>query len=189
MFRKTATPGGTNVRQAFAVGNSFPSTNASLDYTHVFSPNILNDMAIGYTRIAGFGFCTECQVPMISISGTSGYGNGFAPAGFLQNDFHWREVLSINHGRHSIRLGTDIFRDQENDDFTGPQLRVNYNFINGSPTGLAPIFDFANDRPTQETNINFDQTTGKPSTQNVGYRSSNFGFFGQDNIKVTRNLP
>lgn len=188
LFRKTTTPGGTNVRQAFAVGNSFPATNATIDYTHTFSPNMLNDAAMGYTRIAGFGLCNDCQVPTISIGGTTGYGNGFAPAGFLQNDFHWRDVLTINHGRHSIRTGADIFRDQENDNFTGPQLRVNYNFINGSPTGLAPIFDFANDQPTQETNINFNQITGAPSSQNIGYRTSNFGFFGQDDIKVSRTL-
>src|SRR5205085_5370702 len=70
----------------------------------------------------------------------------------------------------------------------GPTQRPGYVFQTGSPTGLNPIFDFANDQPTLEPGINFDLRTGALSQQSVGYRSTNFGFFGQDDWKVKPNL-
>ena len=193
-FRKTPDTITPNLRPAFDTLNAFAGiTNyANLDWTHTFSPNLLNDAAFGITRISGLGVCQNCQVPPINIAAspaTVGFGTGFAPAEFLQNDFHWRDVLSYNHGKHAWRAGLEIFRDQENDLFSGPQLRPGYNFINNSPTGAVnALFDFANDTPDQETNINFNLITGGPAFQNVGYRSTTYGFFVQDDFKVRSNL-
>lgn len=195
-FRKTPdviTPG---LRPAFNTLNAFQGiTNYSnLDWTHTFSPNLLNDAAFGVTRISGLGVCSNCQVPPINITTNpsnpeTGFGTGFAPAEFLQNDFHWRDVLSYNHGKHAWKGGFEIFRDQENDLFSGPQLRPSYTFINDSPAGgVNALFDFANDVPDNEGNINFDLTTGAPAAQNVGYRQSTFGFFVQDDYKLKSNL-
>jgi hypothetical protein len=193
-FRKTPDVITPNLRPAFDTLNAFAGiTNyANLDWTHTFSPNLLNDAAFGVTRISGLGVCQNCQVPPINIaasSATVGFGTGFAPAEFLQNDFHWRDVLSYNRGKHAWKAGLEIFRDQENDLFSGPQLRPGYNFINNSPTGAVnALFDFANDAPDQETNINFNLTTGGPAFQNVGYRSTTYGFFVQDDFKVKSNF-
>jgi hypothetical protein len=191
-FRKTPNVITPNLRPAFDTLNSFQGiTNyANLDWTHTFSPNLLNDAAFGITRISGLGVCSQCQVPPIGIQSVgTGFGIGFAPAEFLQNDFHWRDVLSYNHGRHAWKAGLEIFRDQENDIFSGPQLRPGYNFINNSPTGAVnALFDFANDTPDSESNINFNLATGGPAFQNVGYRSTTYGFFFQDDYKVRSNL-
>jgi Carboxypeptidase regulatory-like domain/TonB dependent receptor-like, beta-barrel len=193
-FRKTPDVITPNLRPAFNTLNAFQGiTNyANLDWTHTFSPNLLNDAAFGITRISGLGVCNQCQVPPINIAAsttTVGFGTGFAPAEFLQNDFHWRDVLSYNHGKHAWKAGFEAFRDQENDLFSGPQLRPGYNFVNGSPAGgVNALFDFANDAPDQETNINFNLITGGPAFQNVGYRQTTFGFFVQDDYKVKSNL-
>jgi len=193
-FRKTPNVITPNLRPAFDTLNAFAGvTNyGNLDWTHTFSPSLLNDAAFGVTRISGLGVCNNCQVPPINIgssAATVGFGTGFAPAEFLQNDFHWRDVLSYNHGKHAWKGGLEIFRDQENDLFSGPQLRPAYSFINSSPTGAVnALFDFANDAPFQEGNINFDLTTGQPAEQNVGYRSTTYGFFVQDDYKVKSNL-
>lgn len=194
-FRKTPNTITPNLRPAFDTENAFAGiTNyANLDWTHTFSPNLLNDAAFGVTRISGLGVCNNCQVPPINIGATSaftGFGTGFAPAEFLQNDFHWRDVLSYNRGKHAWKAGLEIFRDQENDLFSGPQLRPSYSFINNdSITGsVNALFDFANDVPFQENNINFNLITGGPAEQNVGYRSTTYGFFVQDDYKVKSNL-
>jgi hypothetical protein len=190
-FRKTPNVISPNLRPAFDTLNAFAGiTNyGNLDWTHTFSPNMLNDAAFGVTRISGLGVCNQCQVPPINIGNLTGFGTGFAPAEFLQNDFHWRDVLSYNHGKHAWKAGLEIFRDQENDLFSGPQLRPSYNFINNSPTGAVnALFDFANDAPAQEQNINFNLITGGPAAQNVGYRTSTFGFFVQDDYKIKSNF-
>ncbi|HXY08726.1 MAG TPA: TonB-dependent receptor, partial [Terriglobales bacterium] len=193
-FRKTPDVITPNLRPAFDTHNAFAGiTNYSnIDWTHTFSPNLLNDAAFGITRISGLGVCNNCQVPPINIGATSafqGFGTGFAPAEFLQNDFHWRDVISYNHGKHAWKAGFEAFRDQENDLFSGPQLRPSYGFINDSPTGAVnALFDFANDAPDTEGNINFNLITGGPSSQNIGYRITTYGFFVQDDYKIKSNL-
>jgi hypothetical protein len=123
----------------------------------------------------------------------AGFGAGFAPAEFIQNDFEWRDLLSWNHGKHALKFGFDIFRDQENDLFSGPTQRPGYGFgvnnLPGAPDqGLDPIFDFALDLPTTQGAINYDLRTGALSQQSVGYRSGNFNFFGQDDFKIKPNF-
>jgi len=190
-FRKTPDVITPNLRPAFDTLNAFAGiTNyANLDWTHTFSPSLLNDAAFGITRISGLGVCAHCEVPPIGIGSATGFGIGFAPAEFLQNDFHWRDVISYNHGKHAWKAGLEVFRDQENDLFSGPQLRPTYGFVNNSPAGgVNALFDFANDVPDSEGNINFDLRTGAPASQNVGYRSTTYGFFAQDDYKVKSNF-
>jgi hypothetical protein len=190
-FRKTPDVISPNIRPAFDTLDAFAGiTNyGNLDWTHTFSPNLLNDAAFGVTRISGLGVCDHCEVPPIGIASMTGFGTGFAPAEFLQNDFHWRDVLSYNHGKHAWKAGLEVFRDQENDLFSGPQLRPSYNFINNSPAGgVNALFDFANDKPDSESNINFDLRNGGLASQNVGYRSTTYGFFVQDDYKIKSNF-
>jgi hypothetical protein len=191
-YRKTPDVLSPNARPAFNTPNNFAGiTNyGNLDWTHTFSPTIVNDAAMGITRISGLGSCVLCQVPPINIGGGfAGFGGGFAPAEFIQNDFQWRDLLSVNHGRHAMKFGADIFRDQENDLFDGPTQRPGYGFAPNPLTGNLPsIFNFANDQPTTQGAINYDLRSGALSQQSVGYRTSNFGFFGQDDWKIKPNL-
>jgi hypothetical protein len=191
-YRKTPNTEGINARPGFANPNSFAGiTNyGNLDWTHTFSANVVNDASMGITRISGLGTCVNCDVPSITGMGITDFGNGFAPAEFIQNDFEWRDLLSWNRGRHAMKFGFDIFRDQENDLFDGPTQRPGYGFsstaaLNG---GIASIFNFALDEPTTQGAINYNLLTGEISQQSIGYRSTNFGFFGQDNWKIRPNL-
>ncbi len=193
-YRKTPDTISPNVRPAFNNKNSFAGTTnyVNFDWTHTFSSSMVNDAAFGITRISGLGSCSHCEVPSISLNFSSGlpdFGTGFAPAKFIQNDFHWRDVLSFTHGKHALKAGLDIFRDQENDLFSGPTQRPGFLFLdNNATTGLNSVFDFANDQPTQETGINYDLRTGALSRESIGYRTSNFGFFVQDDWKAKNNF-
>jgi hypothetical protein len=56
----------------------------------------------------------------------TGFGE-MGPAGFVQNDFHWRD-LAFNRGSHAFKAGFDIYRDQDIAPFTGPTLRPSFQF-------------------------------------------------------------
>src|SRR5262245_34297404 len=181
--RRTADVEGDQFRTAFR--NQFASRPltyyANVNWTHTFSSTVVNEAAVGFTRFTGNQDCSFCQVPPIGAPGLQeGFGNGFSPAVFIQNDWNWRYVLSINRGKHSLKMGAEISRDQENDQFSGPQQRPGYNFRN--------LFDFAADRAQTQTGVNYDLRDRTPSFQDVQYRITTFGFFVQDNWKVKKNL-
>jgi hypothetical protein len=181
--RRTAESEGTQFRTAFRNGfASRPLTYyANLNWTHTFSPSIINEAAVGFTRFTGNQDCSFCQVPPIGAPLLAeGFGNGFSPAVFIQNDWNWRDVLSVNRGKHQLKAGVEIFRDQENDQFSGPQQRPGYGFRN--------LFDFAADIVQSQNGVNFDMRDGTPSFQDVQYRITTFGFFVQDNWKVKQNF-
>jgi len=194
-YRKVHNTQGINTRPTFASPDSFAgiSNYANLDWTHTFSPEIINDAAVGFTRISGLGTCAHCEVPAIGGMDFAGFGAGFAPAEFIQNDFEWRDLLSWNRGKHAMKFGFDIFRDQENDLFSGPTQRPGYGFgvnnLSGAvDQGLDPVFDFALDLPLTQGAINYDLRTGALSQQSIGYRTGNFSFFGQDDFKIKPNF-
>jgi Carboxypeptidase regulatory-like domain/TonB dependent receptor/TonB-dependent Receptor Plug Domain len=182
--RRTADVEGQQLRTEFR--NAFaakPITYyANVNWTHTFSSSIVNEAAVGFTRFQGGQECSHCEVPPIGTGGglMEGFGNGFSPALFIQNDWNWRDVLSVNRGKHALKFGVEIFRDQENDLFSGPQQRPAYDFMN--------LFDFAADKPDFEFGVNFDLRDGKTAFQDVQYRVTTFGFFGQDNWKVKKNF-
>jgi hypothetical protein len=97
---------------------------ANLNWTHTFSANLINEAGISFDRVGGCGACQHCEVP----PQLPGFGDGFSPPPFVQNDYRWRDVLQVNKGKHNIKSGLDIFRDQENDLFSGSQQRPFYGF-------------------------------------------------------------
>ena len=181
VFRRTADSAGADIRSDFSTDFRPVATYANVDWTHTFNSRMVNEAAVGFTRTLGNSDCNHCEVPTIDIAGLDrGFGNGFAPAVFIQNDYHWRDILSINRGTHALKAGVDIFRDQENDLFSGSQQRPNYFFQN--------VFDFAADSPLVESGINYDLRTGGPAFQDIAYRTTTYGFFVQDDWKARNNL-
>ncbi len=185
--RRTADVEGQQLRTEFR--NAFaaePLTYyANVNWTHTFSPSMINVAAVGFTRFQGGQKCSHCEIPPIggnvaALGLSEGFGNGFSPAVFIQNDWNWRDVLSINRGSHALKVGVEIFRDQENDLFSGPAQRPGYDFLN--------IFDFAADTVLNQSGVNYDLRDGSPSFQNVQYRMTTYGFFVQDNWKVKKNF-
>lgn len=179
-FRKTTEEAGTAVRPAFRTPFKPEATYANIDWTHTFGPSAVNEAAVGFIRNHGNSDCNHCEVPPISAGGLNGFGNGFAPALFIQNDFHWRDILSINRGNHAFKAGVDILTDQENDLFSGSQQRPTYYFLN--------LFEFAADQILGQAGVNYDLRTGTPSFQDVQYITTTYGFFAQDNWKVRKDF-
>ena len=155
----------------------------NINETHVFSPTVVNEFGSSYVRAQGPATCDPCEVPGISVTGMAGFGVGFAPGGFVQNIYEWRDVLSFTKGSHSMKIGAKAQHNQDYNDFGQISTRPQYNFFS--------VFDFANDSPFQQDRIGIDPRTAAPiesAAAYVGSRDGNWSLFFQDDWKVRPNL-
>ncbi len=180
VYRMTVEPTNTQSRPAFGYIRPGFTDYGGLNWTHTFSPTIVNEAALGFTRNQGFEPCANCRVPGMFVVGLQGFGDFWGPGLFVQNDFHWRDLVAFNRGKHALKAGLDIYRDQDNAPFSGPVLRPFFGFLS--------IFDFANDAPFGEFNINFNPQTGGKPYEDYEFRSTTYGFFVQDDWKAKSNL-
>jgi hypothetical protein len=156
---------------------------AKLDWTHAFSSTLLNDA--GFTWIDADGFNPSAihnqSLPNASFfTGQAGFSQ-WGPAGWVHQNYSWHDVLTWTHGSHTISAGGDIDRHHDDDKFTSPLLRPNFDFAN--------LLDFAQDQP-------FDQF-GPAMEVSSGALASNLyqilrwvygGAFVQDDWKVTHRF-
>lgn len=171
----------TSVRKDFNTNFPQDAYFAAVNYTHVFSPSILNEAAVGYTRTSVSIPCNTCELLPVNINGITGFGDGFAPVGFAQNDFHWRDMLSLSRGKHSIKAGFEFFHNQDYAPFTIPDNR-------GQAWGFDTLFDFAAGNADNYGTISFDPKTGGVANNNRYFLDSTYGAFVQDDWKVTPDL-
>jgi hypothetical protein len=172
-----------NVRPAFTEPWLQTSNYFNVNETHTFSPTVINELGLSYVRITGDNKCDPCEIPGISIIGVSGYGQGWGPGVFVQNLYELRDVITLNHGSHSLKAGASHQAIQDYDNFGVLKTRPNYSFLN--------MFDFALDKPYFESNITIDPLTGAPISSAMAYPSSQshvFGVFVQDDWKFKSNL-
>jgi hypothetical protein len=155
----------------------------NLSHTHIFSPNLLNEMAVGATRAYGEAPLAHGEIPLLNVPGIAAYGTGFSDATFIQNNFEWRDMMSYNRGSHNFKFG---FRYAKDDAWKGGAkfanvfTRPQFTFDN--------LFDFAADDPSQESNIGFNPQTGE--NKGVDFRPyfPSLGIFFNDDWKARPNL-
>jgi hypothetical protein len=165
------------------------SHNAGITETHVFTPNLLNDLRLSYGRI---GFVFDFQpatyanplgtAPTTSISGIEGFG---APSGDPQsrqhNTYQLQDALSWNiASKHAIKIGFDVLdvrvRDAVPFNYYGS---ISY-AANTGDTGLANyIDDFGGTNGTVAKN--FGSPIARPQMWEQNY-------YIQDTWKATSNL-
>ncbi len=100
------------------------------------------------------------------------------PGVFYQTTFNFRDTASTVIGNHSIKIGADLYWEQDND-AEAFAARPSYSFRN--------LWDFANDAPYQESG-NFDPKTGSPTSATKYIRSQIYAGFVQDDWKPKPNL-
>jgi hypothetical protein len=175
-------PWDNGVRQAFDINFPQDAWFGAVNYTHVFSPTILNESAFGYTRTSVIIPCKYCDLLPVNIGGIGpGFGDGFSPVGFAQNDFHWRDMLSITHGKHAIKTGFEWFHNEDYAPFTIPDNRQ-------QAWGFDNVFDFAASAPDNYGTVSFDPKTGGVGNNNRYFQDSTYGAFVQDDWKASPNM-
>jgi len=156
---------------------------AKVDWTHAFSPRLLNDA--GFTWIDADGFNPSAinnqNLPNANIfSGQAGFSQ-WGPAGWVHQNYSWHDVLTWTHGSHTISAGVDIDRHHDDDQFTSPQLRPTFGFVN--------LLDFAQDQPFSQDGPSMQVSTGALATNLYEIlRWLYVGGFVQDDWKVTHRF-
>ena len=127
----------------FPTSNSYPFTNVSFAYTHIFSAKLVNNFRAGFTRISLnqgivgdpsglFGTTGDAKVgiPLANqaIAGftymalndeISNFGTAYYTGAFnLDNNFDYSDTLTWVHGNHVTKFGADFVRYQQ--DFYAP---------------------------------------------------------------------
>jgi len=171
----------------------FRNQNVALDYTHTFSPNLINTAVFGFTRVAhhrgptasvgweAFGGPATGSAPGVlsdlftSVNGSiSASGDG----AFVQNRQTWQysDNIIVIKGKHTMTFGGDYRREASNrvEDY---QTDPSFSF-NGQYSGNA-LVDLLLGLPN-----NFNQQTEVQSR----LRHNGLDAFAQDNYKLTSSV-
>ncbi|HLY41350.1 MAG TPA: TonB-dependent receptor [Terracidiphilus sp.] len=166
------------------------ATNAvAAIWNHVFTSNFLNEAR---ANAAGWRFnevATNPQAPFglpqdniqqigsIPSSQFQYFGSP-GPSQLDQWTYTYRDIATWSHGKHDVKFGGELTRLY----YLNQVLyaaRPTFTFFN--------IWDFLNDAPQAESGT-FDPTTGMPSAARQDDRENLWGFFVQDDFKVTPSL-
>jgi len=155
-------------------------------WNHTFSPTLLNEAranAAGYrwnevgTNLqAAFGLPSD-QVGFIGSIQPQYFGAP-GPSVLDQWTYSYKDVATKIAGKHSIKFGGEVTRLYYLNE-AAYAARPNFGFFN--------MWDFLNDAPMSESGT-FDPTTGTPTPGRQDNRQDLWGFFTQDDWKVTPNL-
>jgi hypothetical protein len=185
----------------FPALRSFENRNLAIAETHIFSARTINQFRFGFSRLAGQGVAggtltdqdvginrfsdpQERLIPQIDVLGAFQLGNSQSDRGkTASNNFYVSDVVSLSRGKHDLRLGTEIFRNQFNelsDGTAGIILVLSFpDFLLGLPAGAG-----GNGTPLS----NIFAASVNAGIAHVGARQSAEHFFVVDNWKATRTL-
>ncbi len=172
-----------DARQGFTSVNPNRSWFASLNYTHVFSPSLLNQAQFAAYKVEGASPGTNPAIPLIHINNQQAvtqFGGSWGPGSFIQHNYSWRDVASYVRGKHSLRLGVTVEHGDDSADFGGANGRPNF--------GFQSLTDLIQDKVYDESNLSYDPLTGKFKPLQFGVQGSNYGIFAEDQWKVASNV-
>lgn len=167
---------GTSPRPALNDNESNSSDFANADWTHTFSPSLLNEAGLSLIRPYGSDLpVATMAIPIINVTGLTGFSN-WGPGNFTQTTVGWRDVLTATVKTHTLKFGFEQDNVREADSQSGAFDRPTYNFNN--------LLDFAQDEATTEAATSVDLTTHLEAPYIRQYRALYSGVFIQDDWKV-----
>lgn len=181
-----------NQLPGFDTMQSGDTHNAGIIETHIFSPSLLNEVRLNWSRI-GFGFDLRPETkanplsvqPVIGISGITGYGVPTSvPQGRFQNTYVLQDAVSLTRGNHFMKFGFDIsdirVRDQAGLNIHGSIPYTNQ--VGGQHyTALANFLDDVGGTDSSLATISFGNPIARPEIWSQNY-------YAQDTWKLRPNL-
>lgn len=197
---------GDSLRPYGTAGNlAFPQTGVqnnrflSLNHTHIFSPNMVNEFRFGFSRFTSSFVPTDPiglsdigatrpnagDVPgmyFFSITGTFSAGTGVNDErATVSNSFHWADTLSLTKGRHTFRMGGDATRYQLNrSNRFASRGALTFGATTGAGNTFSAFENFLQGRITA-----LQSAAGDPQRY---FRTTDFAGFFQDDWKLTPRI-
>ncbi len=176
-IRTSRTSEGIQSRPATNIPYYDISDYGNVDWTHTFSPRLLNEFSVNMIRPQGANGSTPSEaIPYVNVTGMQGFGT-WGAGNFIQTTVGWRDVMSATIKSHTLKFGYDGYNIRENDLQDSAFTRPTYNFDN--------LLDFVQDEATSESGTHVDLTTHGQAPYVRRYRELYTGFFVQDDWKVT----
>jgi hypothetical protein len=162
----------------FDQSNSSDFVNAN--WTHTFSPRLLNQASVNMIRPYGSDLPVATDaIPYINVTGLQGFSN-WGPGNFTQTTYGWRDVMTATVKSHTLKFGFDQFNIREADTQSGAFDRPTYNFNS--------LLDFVQDAAYSETATPVNLATHKEAPYQRYYRALYTGVYVQDDWKVNPRL-
>ena len=167
-------------RPAFNAPGTNHSEFVNVDWTHTFSPRLLNEAGANIIRPYGQnGASPAFQVPNVNVTGIAGFGN-WGPGNFTQTTVGWRDVMTATVKTHTLKFGFEQLNIRENDAQGGAFDRPTFNFDS--------ILDFVQDEAVTESGTPVSLVTHTEAPYERQYRELYTGLFVQDDWKVMPRL-
>ena len=181
-FRTLLNYGGPAAIPQFSTTNSTWERAFQVNWTHTFSPTLLNEAVFAQNRIEGkLDETGDFTIPGISVTGQNlGYGLGFAQGNFIQHNYHWRDVLTKIRGAHVLKVGYEGWFGDDVEPFQGPWSHPAFSFNN--------LLALAQDAPATEGGVMYDPIAGQQQLWDWNAASKTWGLFVEDTWKARRNL-
>ncbi len=183
-----------------------------LSNVRTINPTLVNDFRFGYNRLingvlnfnayttnnvvgqlGGFaGVATPYPaiygLPSIGPSDVSGWGDSSdVPFLIWDNTFQWADTLAKVHGKHSLRMGADIRRDQFNS-AGNSFIRGSFSFFSNAATSTGPP-DFNGGIGSADYMLGIDSLfDGALALAQTELRNTSQAYFIDDTWKVTPKL-
>jgi hypothetical protein len=187
LFRTVLETGAASPMPQFSALNNTWQVAGQASWTHTFSPNTLNEVTGGISRVEGVlgSGAKDYTVPSISVNGINAdggmaYGVGFAQGDFIQHNYHWRDVLTHVRGTHTLRFGYEGWYGDDVEPFEGPWSQPKFAFDN--------LLKLAQDAPNNENGVMYNPATGQQQLWNWNAAARTFGLFAEDIWKARKNL-
>ena len=178
---KLTSAGDTNPRKAFQTTGVQSQWYGAINYTHIFSASIVNEAAFGFSRIGFSQPCNLCDLLYVGTPDAQNFGDPGSPVNFAQNDFHFRDMVSLVVGRHAFKTGFEWFHNQDQAPFT-PNDNRNQGW------GFDNPWDFAVAKVDEYGAVLVNPITGGVANGAHYFRDSTYGAYVQDDWKVLRNF-
>lgn len=161
---------GVATGQAQTANGTVP--NGKITYTRTFSPRVLNEAGFGINRIHIDPRAAETEeilnFPIVSIGGLPDIGPRLFDLKVANNSYSWLDLLTFVTGRHQLKFGGQIIRNQDNKELRF-QRTVKFNSLD----------EFAANSPFSVG------TLGQPR---AGMRNTYTHLFAQDDMQLSRAL-
>jgi hypothetical protein len=189
---------GSNIADWTGQSNLVRIQNAGINHTYTISPNLLNQLTLGYTRGYSFSTPTVTRLPSeLGISGLPVYTDGGSPQFTVsgrfsllsggpikaaRNSYGVQDHFTMIHGVHTLKVGFEFLDIGNFAAFLGPpQFSFNGQRTGGGvSTSGDPMADFLLG--------GYQSLAVTNGVRNQDGRYTFTTFFVQDDLKVSRRL-